>query len=169
MKSAENALVGITSIFTHKLRSFLTMLGIVIGVAAVVGTIAVGEGARTLIMRDLEKVGGQTAFMVQRHWWVKKGGTWIRNPSREYLTREDALAVEKMCPSVREVIPEALGELDAEIGKNSQRYVITAGEGHRHHWPASGVLFGKPADWPTRGPGTVGGLPPKLAKVGPGR
>ena len=55
MKLTENALVGLTAIFTNKLRSFLTMLGIVIGVAAVVGTIAIGEGARTLVMEEEEK------------------------------------------------------------------------------------------------------------------
>ena len=47
MKITENLLVGLTAIFSNKLRSFLTMLGIVVGVAAVVGTIAIGEGART--------------------------------------------------------------------------------------------------------------------------
>jgi putative ABC transport system permease protein len=126
MKLTENALVGLTAIFANKLRSFLTMLGIVIGVAAVVGTIAIGEGARTLIMNEVEKVGGRTLFVVQRQSWVRRGGRWIRNPSREYLTREDALAVETRCPSVREVIPEVITGGNAEVGREGRDYMIEA-------------------------------------------
>ncbi|HGE71606.1 TPA: ABC transporter permease, partial [Candidatus Poribacteria bacterium] len=60
MKIVENAVVGFTAIFSNKLRSLLTMLGIIIGVSAVIGTVAVGEGARTLVLQELEKVGGRT-------------------------------------------------------------------------------------------------------------
>ncbi len=126
MKLTENALVGITAIFSNKLRSFLTMLGIVVGVAAVVGTIAIGEGARTLIMEEIEKVGGRTLFVVQRMEWVKRGDKWIRNTSREFLTREDALIVETQCPSVREVIPEIIDGARTEVGRESRGYLMEA-------------------------------------------
>ena len=126
MKLAENALVGLTAILTNKLRSFLTMMGIVIGVAAVVGTIAIGEGARTLVMEEIEKVGGRTLFIVQRPSWIRKDGRWIRNPSREFLVREDALAVETHCPSVREVIPEIITGANVEIGRESRGYLMEA-------------------------------------------
>jgi len=126
MKLTENALVGLTAIFSNKLRSFLTMLGIVIGVAAVVGTIAIGEGARTLVMEEVEKVGGRTLFVVERRSWVRKDGRWIRNPSREFLMREDALAIETQCPSVREVIPEIITGANAEIGRESRNYTMEA-------------------------------------------
>jgi len=64
MKLAENAFIGLMAIYTNKLRSSLTMLGIIIGIAAVIATIAIGEGARTLIMGEIEKVGGRTLFVV---------------------------------------------------------------------------------------------------------
>jgi putative ABC transport system permease protein len=126
MKLTENALVGLTAIFTNKLRSSLTMLGIVIGVAAVVGTIAIGEGARTLIMDEVEKVGGRTLFVVERRWWIERGGRWMRNPSREFLTREDALAIEAQCPSVREVTPEIITGGNTVVGRESRGYMIEA-------------------------------------------
>jgi len=126
MKLTENALVGLMAIFSNKLRSFLTMLGIVIGVAAVVGTIAIGEGARTLVMEEVEKVGGRTLFVVERRSWVRKDGRWIRNPSREFLMRKDALAIETQCPSVREVIPEIITGANAEIGRESRNYTMEA-------------------------------------------
>ena len=126
MKLAENVLVGLTAIFTNKLRSILTMLGIVIGVAAVVGTIAIGEGARTLVMEEFEKVGGRTLFIVQRRSWIKQGDRWMMNPSREFLTRSDALAIEAECASVREVIPEVMDGAKVEANRESRDYLMEA-------------------------------------------
>lgn len=126
MKLTENGLVGITAIFTNKLRSFLTMLGIVIGVAAVVGTIAVGEGARTLILEEIEKVGGRTLFVVQRHQWVRKGDRWMRNPSKEYVTNDDVVAIKALCPSVLEVTPEIITGGKVEVGREGRDYMIEA-------------------------------------------
>lgn len=126
MKLAENALVGLTAIFTNKLRSLLTMMGIVIGIAAVVGTIAVGEGARTLVMRDVEKVGGRTGFLLQRNSWIQKDGRWIRNPSREWFTHKDALAIRARCPSVQEVIPEIIDGANVEVGREGRDYLFEA-------------------------------------------
>ena len=126
MKLAENAFVGLTAVSTNKLRSFLTMLGIVIGVAAVVGTIAIGEGARTLIMEEIEKVGGRTLFVVQRRNWIRKDGRWMRNPSREFLEFEDALAIETLAPSVREVTPEIITGTQAKVGRESRGYMLEA-------------------------------------------
>ena len=126
MKFAENALVGFTAVSTNKLRSFLTMLGIIIGVAAVVGTIAIGEGARTLIMAEIEKVGGRTLFVVQRRDSIRKDGRWVRNPSREFLEFEDALAIETLCPSVREVTPELITGKSVTVGRESRGYILEA-------------------------------------------
>jgi len=126
MKLAENALVGLTAIFTSKLRSILTMLGIVIGVAAVVGTIAIGEGARTLVMDEFEKVGGRTLFIVERRSWIKQGDRWMMNPSREFLTRSDALAIEAQCASVREVIPEVMDGAHVEANREGRDYLMEA-------------------------------------------
>lgn len=126
MKITENAIVGLTAIFTNRLRSILTMLGIVIGVAAVVGTIAVGEGARTLILEEVEKVGGRTLFIVERHSWIKSGNKWIRNPSREYLTIDDALAIEALAPSVKEITPEIIRDIHATSERYSQSYLMEA-------------------------------------------
>jgi len=126
MKLTENTLVGLTAVFTNKLRSLLTMLGIVIGVAAVVGTIAIGEGARTLIMEEIEKVGGRTLFVVERRNWIRKGGRWTRNTSKEYIKLEDARAISALCPSVKEVTPEIITGGKVEAGRESQDYMIEA-------------------------------------------
>lgn len=126
MKLAENAVVGFAAIFTNKLRSLLTMLGIVIGVSAVIGTVSIGEGARTLVMEEIEKVGGRTLFIVLRHSWIKKGDRWIRNPSKEFLTRDDAIAIELQAPSVKEVIPEVIHDVNVSQGREGRKYLLEA-------------------------------------------
>lgn len=126
MKIAENGLVGLSAVLSNKLRSILTMLGIVIGVAAVVGTIAIGEGARTLIMEEIEKVGGRTLFVVERRSWIKKNDRWMRNPSKEHIKLADAQAIASLCPSVREVTPEIIDRAKVEVDRESQHYMVEA-------------------------------------------
>ena len=48
---------------THKLRSFLTVLGVVIGVAAVITLMSIGEGTRQRIMSSLERLGTNLLFV----------------------------------------------------------------------------------------------------------
>lgn len=126
MKIAENVIVGFSAIFSNKLRSSLTMLGIIIGVSAVIGTVAVGEGARTLVLQELEKVGGRTLFVVMRNEWIKKGDRWMRNPSKEYLTSEDAHAILAQSTAVKEISPEIIWDVDVSVEKEGQRYLMQA-------------------------------------------
>jgi len=126
MKIFENAFVGFTAIFSNKLRSLLTMLGIIIGVAAVIGTMAVGEGAKTLILQEVEKVGGRTLFIVTRQDWIKKDGRWMRNPSREYLTRNDAYAIEAQATAVKEITPEIITGTNANVEREGRNYMLEA-------------------------------------------
>jgi len=126
MKVFENAIVGLSAIFSNKLRSLLTMLGIIIGVAAVIGTIAIGEGARTLVLQEVEKVGGRTLFIVMRHDWIRKDGRWMRNPSKEYLTNDDAVAIEAQGTAVKEITPEIISDIDTNVEKEGRRYMMEA-------------------------------------------
>ena len=126
MKIFENAFVGFIAIFSNKLRSLLTMLGIIIGVAAVIGTMAVGEGAKTLILQEVEKVGGRTLFIVTRQDWIKKDGRWMRNPSREYLTRNDAYAIEAQATAVKEITPEIITGTNANVEREGRNYMLEA-------------------------------------------
>ena len=50
--------VAIRALLVNKLRSLLTMLGITIGIAAVLAMVAIGDGAKEIILEDLEKISG---------------------------------------------------------------------------------------------------------------
>lgn len=85
------------------MRSSLTMLGIIIGIAAILAMLAVGDGAKTIVTQELYKFGGE--FTVRRNPWIWLGDRVIPNRSGEYLKYEDALAIEAQCPTVEFVIP----------------------------------------------------------------
>jgi len=57
MHIVEGISVGISEIHRNKMRSLLTMLGIIIGVAAVLAMISIGDGAKEIVLRDAEKMG----------------------------------------------------------------------------------------------------------------
>ena len=50
--------VAIRALLANKLRSLLTMLGITIGIAAVLAMVAIGDRAKIIILEDLEKISG---------------------------------------------------------------------------------------------------------------
>ena len=54
LKLKEAILVGLSAIFVNKMRSLLTMLGITTGVASVLSMIAIGDGAKQVVLKDLE-------------------------------------------------------------------------------------------------------------------
>src|SRR3990172_712338 len=57
LRHAESLRIGIRSILAHKLRSLLTMLGIIFGVAAVVSMISIAEGARREAVEQIRLLG----------------------------------------------------------------------------------------------------------------
>ena len=94
---------GFTVMLQEKLRSALTMLGIIIGVAAVLAMLAIGDGAKRIVTQEFEKYGSH--FTISRNPWIWIGDRAIPNRSSEHLKYEDVLAIEAECPTVESVIP----------------------------------------------------------------
>jgi len=105
MSLFEGIVSGIQVLFSHKMRTLLTLLGVMIGVAAVIGMVSIGDGAKTIIMEDSEKIGGATMIRFYRSRHIRRGNRRVRNESDEYFTLEDAEALEEECPSVKYAIP----------------------------------------------------------------
>lgn len=105
MSLLEGVISGIQVLYSHKMRTLLTLLGVMIGVAAVIGMVSIGDGAKTIIMEDSEKIGGATMIRFYRTNHRHVGNRVIRFNSDEYFTLEDAQAIEEECPSVKYAIP----------------------------------------------------------------
>ena len=112
MKFYEGISTGLTAILEEKMRSALTMLGIIIGVAAVLAMLAVGDGAKSIVIQEFEKYGSH--FTIGRNPWIWIGDRVIPNRSGEHLKYEDVLAIEAECPTVESVIPIISGEVLAQ-------------------------------------------------------
>lgn len=105
MRIFEGLSVGLSAIRSNKLRSLLTMLGIIIGVASVLAMISIGDGAKEIVLRDAQKLGGANQFTIYRTWYKRVGTQWVRIRSNEYMKYGDVLAIEAECPSVKAVTP----------------------------------------------------------------
>ena len=73
MRLLEGLNVGISAIRMNKMRSLLTMLGIIIGVASVLAMISIGDGAKEIVLRDAQKLGGANQFTIYRNRYKRVG------------------------------------------------------------------------------------------------
>jgi putative ABC transport system permease protein len=88
----------------NKLRSFLTMLGIIIGVGAVIVTVSVGNGAKAMIEAQIASLGQNVILIFSGG--VTRGGLHTGWGSAGTLTVDDALAIQREVPGVASVSPE---------------------------------------------------------------
>ncbi len=104
MQMVQGLGVGLSALRRNKHRSLLTMLGIIIGISAVVGMVSVGGGAESLVLAEFERIGGATTIVCVRPEWVEQeNGIWEPNQHPEHLKYEDVRVIMAMCPSVKAV------------------------------------------------------------------
>ncbi|MCI0514569.1 ABC transporter permease, partial [candidate division KSB1 bacterium] len=87
----------------NKMRSFLTMLGIIIGVAAVIAMLAIGQGAEFSVREQINSLGMNVLIIFPGS--VQQGGIRMGAGTNVTLTEDDARAIEKECPAVAYVSP----------------------------------------------------------------
>ncbi|NPV53295.1 MAG: FtsX-like permease family protein [Firmicutes bacterium] len=92
--------LALASIMANKLRSALTLLGIVIGVASVITMVSIGEGARLEVTGELEGMGSNMVF-VQPNYYNED----VRMGDIPYLSFEDVDLLKTSCPHLRYVSP----------------------------------------------------------------
>src|SRR5512143_3813179 len=129
LRTANIVKVGLRSIARNKMRSALTMLGIVIGVGCVIVTNGIGNGAAVSIQSNINSLGAN--FIMIFPGAVTQGGARIFS-AQSSLTEEDAQAIKAECPSVAYV----------SAGLRTGGSVV-AGE---NNW--STEIFGADVDWP---------------------
>ncbi|MEZ4633934.1 MAG: ABC transporter permease [Caldilineaceae bacterium] len=111
--------VAFDSIIAHKLRAALTMLGIVIGVAAVLTTLGIGRGASASITSDIARPG--TTMLTVSPGAASSGGVTGSSGSARTLTLADAEALtdETLHPDVVMVVPQYNGTAQLVVGGNN--------------------------------------------------
>ncbi len=96
--------ISVRALLRNKLRSFLTALGIIIGVAAVIAMVAIGEGAKAQVQKQFSMMG--TNLLVIQSGSSRAGGVRGGFGSQPTLTYDDLKAIQNEIPSVRLAAPE---------------------------------------------------------------
>ncbi len=134
--------MAVDSLRAHKLRSFLTMLGIVIGVMTVIGMVSVIQGLNRSFMSELQAAGSDMIH-VQKYEAVQMGQMSEEERTRKDLTLEDAAAVEREAPLVKAVAVSAFVSVftPVEIKYQSQKSDTAMVIGMNEKWPVVMSLY----------------------------
>ena len=95
--------VSLRALARNKMRTFLTCLGIIIGVAAVIAMVSIGAGARAAVESRFESMGTNLMFVGGN--WRSMGGVRTQSGQFNRLTVEDAKAIGEL-PSVEADLPQ---------------------------------------------------------------
>ena len=109
----EAALMATRAMLAHRTRTFLTMLGIIIGIASVVSVVALGEGSRQKILEDISSMGTNTIDIFPGKGWGDRRASSIRT-----LTAADAEVLAQQ-PYVDSVTPRVSTAVTVRLGNNS--------------------------------------------------
>ncbi len=111
-------------VVTHKLRSSLTILGIVIGVAAVIILMSISRGAEASIISRIESLGSDL-LLIRPGTTTGFGGVRGATGSATTLTLEDAAAISEQVPYVTSVAPSYSRSLQLVVGAQNMNAQVT--------------------------------------------
>ncbi len=144
MKWLDTLLSALSSLRANKMRSALTALGIIIGVAAVITMLAVGEGAKRKVAEQLKSLGSNTMVVIPGT--VTSSGVRLSSGSRNTLTESDIAAIAADVPGVLAAAPALRGTgqlIYGNLNWSTVIYGVTPDYLAARDWP---VARGRPLD-----------------------
>jgi putative ABC transport system permease protein len=109
--------ISLRALRVNKMRSALTMLGIIIGVGAVITMLAVGTGARERISEQMASIGSNLLIVMPGS--STSGGLRMGSGTQSTLTQDDAEAIARECPAVSDVAPAFNGAAQVVYGNQN--------------------------------------------------
>jgi putative ABC transport system permease protein len=103
MSGREVMRTSLQALSANKMRTALTMLGIIIGVAAVICTVAIGVGASQQVQEQIQSMGENMIFIMAGS--VNRGGVHMGAQATKTLTLEDSVAIRREVPLIQAVSP----------------------------------------------------------------
>jgi len=104
MRFFEILRIAFDALLRNKMRSILTMLGIIIGVGAVIAMVAIGQGAQVSVDAQISSLGSNVLMVFPGS--SSRGGVMGGGGTGASLTEEDQEAVKEQCPAVAYVSPQ---------------------------------------------------------------
>ena len=109
--------IALRALRVNKMRSFLTMLGIIIGIAAVIAMMAVGSGASYVISQQIASIGSNILLILPGS--TTTGGLRTGSGGVQTLTYDDSRAIMAECPSVELSAPVVRGSGQVVYGNQN--------------------------------------------------
>jgi putative ABC transport system permease protein len=117
--------VALNALKRNKMRSFLTMLGIIIGVASVITMLAIGQGSKKSIQDQIASMGSNMLFVMPSS--MRMGGVQQGSASSQSLTVNDVNAIKMECDAVIAASPEVRSSGQAVYGNSNWPTTIYGG------------------------------------------
>jgi putative ABC transport system permease protein len=135
--------IAMRALARNKLRSVLTMLGIIIGVGAVIAMVSVGQGAQQQAQQQIAAMGSNMLFV--QSGTVNRGGMRMGWGATKTLVYDDLLAILRECPSVVAAAPGSQASAQVVFGNDNWATNINGTEPQYfdiRSWPlAEGTSF----------------------------
>ena len=109
--------IAFRALLINKLRSALTMLGIIIGVAAVIAMVAIGSGAQVRIQEQIASIGSNIIIVLSGS--LSSSGVRMGSGFAQTLTEDDAKALARDCPAIQAAAPSSRGGAQIIYGNNN--------------------------------------------------
>jgi len=109
--------IAMRALARNKLRSALTMLGIIIGVGAVIAMVSVGQGAQQQAQQQIAAMGSNMLFVGAGT--VNRGGMHMGWGATKSLVYDDVLAIKRECPAVKDAAPGAQTSAQVVFGNDN--------------------------------------------------
>jgi len=119
----ENLQLAFDTVRTHKLRSFLAILGVMIGVSLIILVVGLVQGFRQTIQEELIAEGIDTAFVSRFDQGPQNGHRPKDEKTRKPLTLDDAMAIRQLCPAVKQIAVSAFQWQLAHIARYQKNEV----------------------------------------------
>ena len=103
MKIFEVFVIAFDALIRNKMRSLLTMLGIIIGVGAVIAMVAIGQGAQSSVEAQINSLGTNVLLIFPST--TTRGGVMAGGGTGTSLTEDDGFAIKEQCPAVAAISP----------------------------------------------------------------
>jgi putative ABC transport system permease protein len=136
--------VALRALRANMLRSVLTMLGIIIGVGAVIAMISVGAGAQARVAEQIRSLGSNLILILPGS--VTSGGVRLGFGTRPSITQDDSAAIAREVPAVHSTAPTVRGGAQIIFGNtnwSTQIQGTTPAYEETRQWPVvSGRYFG---------------------------
>jgi putative ABC transport system permease protein len=143
MSFLESLIIGLDALHVNKMRSVLTVLGVIVGVAAVVCMVSVGSGVREEVSEKIRTLGAN--LLLVRPGTQSSGGARLESGSRPTLTEEDASAIRRELRGARAVAPLLSRSLQVIAGNKNWATLVAGVNGEyltaREWHIASGRTF----------------------------